>query len=96
MQNATSRDRTGSVSDVHIQQCDCSYCDGVGEVADPLSFMSAECPVCEGIGYLEPATQAAYEAYLNDLYREVVRTMPSVAQKDAASKPSKVLVRAVA
>ena len=76
MQTLHIRTRTSSISDIHIQHCDCAYCDGIGEIVDPSSAASAECPACEGMGYLEPASQEAYETYLSDLYHEVVREMP--------------------
>ena len=82
MQKIQIRTRTSSISDIHIQECDCVYCDGVGEIADPLSPVSSECPACEGMGYLEPTSQEAYETYFSDLYNDVVRTMP-VAERPA-------------
>ena len=82
MQKIQIRTRAGSISDMHILHCDCSHCDGVGELNDYTSHgvttrSTSECPACEGMGYLEPASREAYEAYLADLYRDVVRTMPN-------------------
>ncbi len=71
------RFRSGSVSDMHIQYCDCSHCDGTGELLDPFLLTGSECPACEGMGYLEPTSREAYEAYLNDLYSDVIRPMPA-------------------
>ncbi len=72
---AQPRFRSGSVSDMHIAYCDCSHCDGTGELQDAFLLTGSECPACEGMGYLEPVSQEAYEAYLHDLYRDVVRPM---------------------
>ena len=82
MQKVQIRTRTGSISDMHIMQCDCSHCDGIGELVEPFSHnisigATTECPACEGMGYLEPVSQEAYEAYLSDLYKDVVRKMPT-------------------
>jgi len=82
---AQIRTKSGSVSDMHILYCDCSHCDGVGELMDPFSFTGMECPACEGMGYLEPAAQQAYTTYLNDLYREKVRVMPGAPRKPAVA-----------
>ena len=81
------RSRTGSISDMHIHYCGCSHCDGMGELTDPFSSAGAECPACEGMGYLDPASREAYEVYLNDLYREVVRPMPR--RRDDRHEPTR-------
>ena len=86
-QKAQNRMRSGSISDVHIQYCDCSHCDGRGELTDPFTLSGADCPACEGLGYLDPASQEAYAAYLNDLYREVVRPMPARRRPAAVRLP---------
>ena len=70
------RTRPSRISDIHILYCDCSQCDGIGELIDPLSLRATECPACEGLGHLEPISQKAYNAYLSDLYSEVVKEMP--------------------
>lgn len=77
MQQVSIRTRNGSVSDMHIQHCDCLHCDGLGELIDQLSHTAMECPACEGLGFLEPASREAYEVYLQDLYQDVVRKMPT-------------------
>ena len=75
------RTRVSSLSDIHIHRCDCEYCDGTGRLSSDVSFdgrWEDECPACEGLGYLDPSsdTEKAYQAYLADLYREVLREMP--------------------
>lgn len=77
MQQVSIRTRNGSVSDIHIQHCDCLHCDGLGELIDQLSHTASECPACEGLGFLEPTSREAYEVYLQDLYQDVVRKMPT-------------------
>lgn len=81
------RFRSGSGSDIHIAYCDCSHCDGTGELQDAFLLTGAECPACEGLGYLEPASREAYEVYLNDLYREVIRPM-RVPQTSRTASPA--------
>lgn len=80
MQKAQIRTRKRSNSDIHIAHCDCTHCDGLGQILDPFTLTDVECPGCEGMGYLEPATQDAYDAYLSDLYKDVVRDMPKMKQ----------------
>ena len=83
MVNTTQiRNRTGSVSDIHIARCDCGSCDGSGQWPGEridLSTFLMDCPTCEGLGYLDISSEAqlAYQAYLVDLYDEVVREMPA-------------------
>ena len=78
MQKLHLRTREGSISDMHIQHCDCEHCDGLGILYEQGSALpQVECPACEGMGFLEPVAQEAYETYLNDLYKEVVREMPA-------------------
>ena len=89
MQKLTDRIRNVSVSDVHIQQCDCSYCDGIGQLIDDgVPFATLECPACEGLGYLTPVSHDAYNAYLKDLYAEVVQPMTS-SRRPAPYQPAK-------
>lgn len=97
MHKAQIRTRTGSISDMHIHHCDCTHCDGVGELVDQFTYASSECPACEGMGYLEPASQEAYEAYLSDLYQEVVRTMPKASRPAAQIiQPARQMVKSAA
>ncbi len=74
---------------MHIQHCDCTHCDGVGTFFDEGSKLSTiECPACEGMGYLEPASQEAYETYLSDLYQDVVREMPRATREYSRLVPT--------
>ena len=84
------RTREGSLSDIHIARCDCPSCDGLGQLyGDETGMIDLlwECPSCEGLGYTEASSHAeqAYQAYLNDLYREVVRDMPALQHKTVAA-----------
>ena len=50
----TIRQRTGSVSDTHIERCDCTYCDGHGKIptsSQKFTLLEGECPACEGLGF---------------------------------------------
>ena len=85
--------REGSVSDTHIARCDCETCDGIGHLLGEQYDVwdrFLECPACEGLGYLETASDAglAYEAYLNDLYAEIVRNMPAAPQPPGQQRPA--------
>lgn len=76
-----SRMRISSVSDVHIHRCDCDNCDGTGQLGQEAFLAIAdECPACEGLGYLDPlnGSEDAYQAYLDDLYNDVLREMPGL------------------
>lgn len=79
-----SRMRISSVSDIHIHRCDCDNCDGTGRLGQGMALTGAdECPACEGLGYLDPlnGSEEAYKAYLDDLYHDVIRTMPTIGNR---------------
>lgn len=78
----TLRRRTGSMSDTHIEHCDCTHCDGRGslEIISTRYASIEECPSCEGLGAVLPPLTGAARG-LQRTTTPVIHEMPSPAYR---------------